>query len=44
MERVKTPFHDFIAAEISIESEDTVDCQARKLLFNWSFRRLYFTR
>ena len=35
MERAKTPFQDFIAAEISIESEDTVDCQARKKLFNW---------
>ena len=34
MERAKTPFQDFIAAEISIESEDTVDCQARKKLLD----------
>ena len=35
-ERTKMPFQDFIAAEISLESEDKVDCHARKKLFNWS--------
>ena len=36
MECTKMPFQDLIAAEISIASEDTVDCQARKRLWNWS--------
>ena len=42
MERTKMPFQDFIAAEISLESEDTVDCQARKRHFNWSLLTFIF--
>ena len=44
LERTKMPIQDLIAAQISIESEDTVDCQGRKGFFELEFTGVYISQ